>query len=104
MSEQVISYPNEAVQTVADRLMDRDYNLPGDEALEIARDIVIDVTRLVDQLRAIEAPQPKSSLERTLALLLELRAYEHDGWQTIRIQDLIHELQERAAVLAGEAT
>jgi hypothetical protein len=50
-----ITYPADEVRRLADRLMDRDWNLPDDEALELARDIVIDVTMAVDKLRANEA-------------------------------------------------
>lgn len=50
-----ITYPADALQRVADRLCDLDLSLPGDEAQEIARDIVIDVTMAVDKLRATEA-------------------------------------------------
>lgn len=37
--------------------MDLDWNLPGDEAHDIALDIVIDVTLAVDELRAEEADE-----------------------------------------------
>lgn len=50
-----ITFPNAAVVDVANRLCDLDYNLPGDEAEDIARDIVINVTMAVDKLRAREA-------------------------------------------------
>jgi hypothetical protein len=49
------SYPSDAVNVVADRLCDLSYNLPYDEAEDIARDLVIDVTIMVDKLRAAEA-------------------------------------------------
>lgn len=49
------SYPVDMVQRIADQLCDRDWNLPQNEALEIARDIVIDVTIAVDKLRTKEA-------------------------------------------------
>lgn len=54
-AERTTTFPNDAVRELADRLMDHDYNLPGDEAVEMARDIVIDVTLAVDRLRAQEA-------------------------------------------------
>lgn len=50
----IVTYPMDAVRELADRLCDMDYNLPGDEAQDIARDIVIDVTNAVDRLRAQE--------------------------------------------------
>lgn len=53
--DRVITYPADAAQRVADRLCDLDWHLPQDEAREIARDIVIDVTEAVDKLRAQEA-------------------------------------------------
>lgn len=51
------TYPLDAVQMVADRLCDLDYNLPMDDADQIATDIVIDVTIAVDRLRAMEAEE-----------------------------------------------
>jgi hypothetical protein len=50
-----VTYPEWMVREVADRLCDLDMNLPGDEAREIAFEIVTDVTRAVDHLRAKEA-------------------------------------------------
>lgn len=52
-----VTYPADAVRALADRLCDMDWNLPPDEAMEAARDIVIDVTTAVDKLRAIEAAE-----------------------------------------------
>lgn len=52
-----VSYPADVVIQIADRLCDMDWNLPGDEAMEIARDMVIDVTLAVDKLRAREAAE-----------------------------------------------
>jgi hypothetical protein len=49
-----VTFPATMVAQVADRLCDLDWNLPGDEAQEIARDIVIDVTLAVDKLRKHE--------------------------------------------------
>jgi hypothetical protein len=54
-ADRVITYPADAMQRVADRLCDLDWNLPQDEALEIAFEIVTDVTVAVDKLRAQEA-------------------------------------------------
>jgi hypothetical protein len=53
--DRTITYPEWMVQQVADRLCDLDWNLPGDEAREIAFEIVTDVTVAVDTLRAKEA-------------------------------------------------
>lgn len=50
MSDQVIEFPADVRQAIADRLCDFDWNLPGDEALERAHDIVIDVTLGVHRL------------------------------------------------------
>lgn len=55
MRDRTIIYPADAAQRVADRLCDMDVHLPQDEARDIARDIVIDVTTAVDKLRAREA-------------------------------------------------
>jgi hypothetical protein len=52
-----VTYPADMVEQVAGQLCDLDWNLPGDEADEIARNIVIDVTLAVDKLRAREASQ-----------------------------------------------
>lgn len=57
MTNRVRTIPADAVREVANRLMDLDYNLPGDEAVEIAQGIVIDVTIAVDALRASEAAE-----------------------------------------------
>lgn len=54
-NERRVTYPADVMQRVADRLGDIDWNLPGDEALEIAQEIVIDVTNAVDKLRRLEA-------------------------------------------------
>jgi hypothetical protein len=48
------TFPLHAVRNLADRLMDLDHNLPDDEAVDIARDMVIDVTMAVDRLRREE--------------------------------------------------
>lgn len=55
--DRTITYPADAAQRLADQLQDRDWNLPGDEALELARDITIDITLAVDKLRAREATE-----------------------------------------------
>lgn len=55
MAEHRMTIPADALQRVADRLCDLDHDLPGDEAWEIACDIVIDVTMAVDKLRTKEA-------------------------------------------------
>lgn len=56
MSEdRTITFPMQAVEDVANWLCDRDWNLPVDEAHALARDLVIDVTLAVDNLRASEA-------------------------------------------------
>lgn len=54
-TDRTVTYPAAAVREIADRLMDKDWNLPDDEALDEAREIVIDVTNAVDELRASEA-------------------------------------------------
>jgi hypothetical protein len=48
------TYPLDAVRRLADHLCDLNYNLPQDEAFELATDLVIDVTLSVDRLRASE--------------------------------------------------
>jgi hypothetical protein len=50
-----VSFPADAVARVMDVLCDLDYGLPIEEAQELARDIVIDVTLAVDKLREVEA-------------------------------------------------
>jgi hypothetical protein len=55
MSNKTVTFPGQMVQVIADRLGDLDWNLPVDEAADIAREMVIDVTLAVDSLRASEA-------------------------------------------------
>lgn len=52
--DRVTTYPADALQRVADMLMDWDYNLDSFEAQDRATEIVIDVTCAVDKLRAQE--------------------------------------------------
>lgn len=54
-ADRTITFPANAVDTLADRLQDENWHLDGDDARELAQDIVIDVTEAVDKLRAIEA-------------------------------------------------
>ena len=53
--DRVITYPADACQRLADRLMDMDTGMYPEEAYEIAFDITIDITQAVDKLREIEA-------------------------------------------------
>lgn len=57
MTKRTITYPADAVQRIADRLQDLDYNLPRRPAEDYALDIVLEVTEAVDKLRAQEAAQ-----------------------------------------------
>lgn len=57
MEDRTITFPADACQRVADRLMDLDPHLYPEEAEEIAFDITTDITMAVDKLRAAEAEQ-----------------------------------------------
>jgi hypothetical protein len=74
-----ITYPADAQQRVADLLCDWDYNLPADEAMERAFDIVIDVTAAIDKLRG----QERDRLRMLLTGLVEGEdqpcSFDHNG-------------------------
>lgn len=57
MEDRIVTYPLDAVKELADKLQEDDWSLPRSEAVEKARWIVIDVTRAVDRLRAMEAEE-----------------------------------------------
>lgn len=57
MEDTTTTYPLDATRRLAEQLMDEDWSLTVAEAMEKARDIVIDVTIAVDKLRAIEAEE-----------------------------------------------
>lgn len=76
--ERTITFPAGAVRMVADRLMDFDWNVPDGEALEIAENVVIDVTRAVDELRTEEGVDLAVLYGNAIVRISELVA-EHDG-------------------------
>lgn len=54
MTTRDITYPADALERIASRLQDIDWNLPRDEAENYALDIVLEVTAAVDTLRQAE--------------------------------------------------
>lgn len=85
MSQQrTVTYPAGAVQLVADRLQDFDWNVPHDEAMEFAENVVLDVTLAVDQLRASEGrgvPYAMQVVDRYASALRRISeaVAKHDG-------------------------
>lgn len=53
--DRIVTYPADAVQRIADRLQEMDWNLRRHDAEDYALDIVVEVTAAVDKLRAQEA-------------------------------------------------
>lgn len=112
-ADRVISYPADAQRRVADRLMDENPMLDGDEAMDLAFDLTIEITEAVDKLRAIEAdeaePEQAYKLGRALtvgeAIVLARRATFDPGIFTKQRIDhngleQLHRWQARAVVIA----